>query len=246
MKNDFIKTPNLPEKKVTPAAVGDYPRIIEALIKEGIKTVSFTSSVLSDEVKRHQDMLLCHLGKDIVFIDPSQNGEILKKEGFTVRFSSALKENYPDDVKLNCAVSDTFFICNRKAIDASLHDALIKEGKRAVYVNQGYTKCSVCFVTENAVITEDTGIYEALKRSGIDTLLISKGDIYLSDSHYGFFGGSTGKTDKNTLAVTGKLSYHKDGKEISAFCEKHGVKLKELTDGRIIDVGSILPLKEMR
>lgn len=244
--NNFIKTPNLPEKRVTLAAVGEYPHIIDALRKEGIKTVSFSSSELFDEVKRHQDMLLCHTGKDIIFLDPAQDSKALTEEGFTVRFSSPSGESYPDNVKLNCAVSDTFFICNRKTVDTSLHDSLIQDGKKPIYVNQGYAKCSVCFVTENAVITEDRGIYEALERGAIDTLLISKGDIYLSDTHYGFFGGSTGKTDKNTLAVTGKLSYHKDGKEISDFCKKHGVRIKELTDGKIIDVGSILPLKEMR
>ncbi len=244
--NDFIKTPNLPEKRVTLAAVGAYPHIVDALNKEGIKTVSFASSVLSDEVKRHQDMLLCHQGGNVIFLDPSQNGDTLTEEGFTVRFSSPLGESYPHDVRLNCAVSDTFFLCNKKSVDIALHDALTEEGKTPVYVNQGYTKCSVCFVTANAAITEDTGIYEALEGNGIDTLLISKGDIYLSDSHYGFFGGSTGKISENTLAVTGSLQYHKDGKKIRDFCRKHGISVKELTDGRIIDVGSILPLKEMR
>lgn len=241
----FLKVPNLPESKVTLAAVGNYPVIKDALIKEGIRVLSLESNILPAEVSRHSDMLLCHIRENTVFSAPDIDKSILEKEGFSVIHTEILKNAYPDDVKLNCAVSDTFFICNKKTVDISIHDMLIKQEKKPIYVNQGYSKCSVCFVTENAVITEDKGIFEALKNNGIDTLLISKGDIYLSDSHYGFFGGCTGKLGKNVLAVTGNLRYHKDRERISDFCKKYGVRIKELTKGRLSDIGGILPLKEM-
>lgn len=243
MKNSFLKIPNLPDSKLTLAAVGNYPEIISALKNEGIRTVSFCNRNLSEETAMHQDMLMCHTEENRIFLDPHQDKSILEKEGFTVCFSDRLQKNYPDDVKLNCAVSEGFFICNKKCIDKSLHDALISSGKTPVYVNQGYSKCSVCFVSSNAVITEDTSIKTALDDMGVDVLLISKGDIYLSENHYGFFGGSTGKLDKNTLAVTGELKYHKDGNDIRSFCKRYGVAIIELTKGKIIDIGGIIPLK---
>ncbi len=245
MAEYFVKYPNLPEGRVTLAAAGDYKEIKEALANEGIKTLSFSNRILPDETKRHSDMLICHIGGEYIFCEPDINHDILKASGFSVLFSDRIKEKYPDDVKLNIAVSKSFYICNPKTAD-SLITVKLSATKKLYPVKQGYTKCSVCFVTENAVITEDPSIYEVLTGSEIDVLLISQGDIYLSEAHSGFFGGSSGKISRDILAVTGELKYHRDEKLIRQFCEKHGVKIKELKKGRITDIGGILPLKEKR
>lgn len=242
----YIETPNLPQSKVSLAAVGNYPEIISALNNEGIRTVSFENTTLPSEISKHQDMLLCHLGRDIVFLDPSQNEGILKKEGLSVYACDKLGESYPDDVRLNVAVGHGFYIYNPLSCDTSLTDELNLMGYIGIQVNQGYSKCSTCFVTEKAIITEDISIYKALEKTECDVLFISKGDIFLSRRHYGFFGGSSGKISYDTLAVTGELKYHRDGEAIKSFCEKHGVKIKELIKGRIIDIGGILPLAEKR
>lgn len=241
--SNFLLTPNLPEGRVTLAAAGNYPKIISALQGIGINTISLESEILPREVSRHQDMLLCHTGSDEIFLSPEFSPDILIKEGFSVTHTDKIGSAYPFDVKLNVAVSKDFFIYNPKTADSSLIKELINTGKRGIPVKQGYTKCSVCFVTGNALITEDPSIHEALKSTDIHTLLISKGDIYLSDTHCGFFGGSTGKIDKNTLAVTGSLKHHTDGDKIKTFCLSHGVEILELTQGRITDIGGILPLK---
>ncbi len=241
--SNFILTPNLPERRVTLAAAGNYPEIISALHGIGINTVSFESKILPDEVSRHQDMLLCHLKGNKIFLSPELSPDILIKEGFSVQTGEPLGSSYPEDVKLNVAVSRDFFIYNPKTADSSLAKELLGTGKRGIEAKQGYTKCSVCFVTENALITEDPSIYEALKGTDIHTLLISKGDVYLSDTHYGFFGGAAGKIDSTTLAVTGALKNHTDGTKIKAFCHTHGVSILELTNGRITDIGGIIPLK---
>ncbi len=239
----FVTVPNLPEKRITLAAVGNYPEVISALHGIGINTISLESRILPDEISRHQDMLLCHTGENEIFLAPEISPEPLISEGFTVRHTAPLGDTYPHDVKLNLAVSRDFFVFNPKTADTALREALSLSGRRAIPVKQGYAKCSLCMVTENAVITEDPSIYEALKNTDIHTLLISKGDIYLSDTHCGFFGGASGKLDKSTLAVTGSLQYHSDGNKIKDFCSNHGVDILELTDGRIIDIGGILPLK---
>lgn len=238
-----VNIPNLPDRKISLAAVGNYPEIITALHSLGIKTLSFENGSLHPEVYRHQDILMCRTGGNRIFLDPSLNGSVLEGEGFTVSTCAPLTRDYPGDVRLNVAVSRDYFIYNPASADPDLVAELRKSGKKGLETKQGYTKCSVCFVTENAVITEDESIYKALEGTGIDTLFISKGDVFLSDNHYGFFGGSTGKIDKNTLAVTGSLATHRDGEKIKDFCLTHGVKILELTKGRITDVGGILPLK---
>ena len=239
----FIETPNLPENRISLAAVGNYPAIVAALHTLGIRTLSLENGSLHPEVSRHQDMLLCHTGENRIFLDPAQDKAPFEAEGFQVSYSSPLGEKYPADVRLNVAVSRDFFICNPALSDPALISELEKSGKKGIAVKQGYTKCSVCFVTENAIITDDESIHRALQGTDTEALLISKGDIYLSDGHYGFFGGSTGKIDKNTLAVTGSLSTHRDGERIKEFCKKHGVDTLELTQNKIIDIGGILPLK---
>ena len=49
---------------------------------------------------------------------------------------------------------------------------------------------------------------------------------------------------KDLLAVTGSLSSHPDGERISHFVHNRGVRLLKLTDGLLVDGGSILSLME--
>lgn len=242
----FVLTPNCPQARVTLAAAGNYPHITKALINEGIRVISFYNPGLSEEVSRHSDMLICHTGGNALFIDPLQEKDLLISEGFDITECHPLGKEYPLDVGLNIAVSRDFFIYNPKSADVSLQKALISSDKIPFTVKQGYTKCSVCFVTDNAIITEDMSIEAALRGTDTDVLTISKGDIFLSPEHYGFFGGSSGKISRDTLAVTGELKYHRDADRIISFCNRHNVKIKELSKGVITDIGGILPLKEMR
>ncbi len=239
----FVKIPNLPDNRISLAAVGNYPEIIAALHKLNIRTLSLENGSLPPETARHQDMLLCHTGESSIFLDPSQDGRPFENEGFRVSYCASLGSCYPEDVRLNVAVSEKYFIYNPKTADPALIAELEATVKNGIAVKQGYSKCSVCFITEKAIITEDRAIALALESTDTDTLLISKGDIYLSDEHYGFLGGSAGKIDRSTLAVTGSLSTHRDGEKIKSFCRKHSVSVLELTTGRITDVGGILPLK---
>ena len=145
---------------------------------------------------------------------------------------------------LNVAVSRDFALGNFRFADPSLKAFLAQSGRRLISVRQGYAKCSVCFVAPNAVITEDAGIAAALKKEGADVLLISAGDVVLSKAHSGFFGGSAGLIAPELLAVNGRLDTHRDGEKIKTFLHKYGVRALELTDGKITDIGGILPLTE--
>lgn len=241
--NKFVTTPNLPDKKISLCVIQDDHDITAALHKLDIDTLSpEKDNNLSEEVSCHADMLLCHTGNNKIILAPSQRKlyNELKQRNFEVLFSEELKESYPEDILLNVAVSNAFACANFSFTSKILLENL--QNKALISVKQGYTKCSLCFVKENAYITEDTGIATALINNGSDVLLIEKGDIFLSEKHFGFFGGATGKISENELAVCGKLSTHRSCKKILAFLNKHGVSPVELCDGQIRDIGGILPL----
>lgn len=240
-------SPNLPKKRVTLCAAANRGETVLTLNKLGLEVLSpLPCKELSDEVCFHPDMLMCHAGENTIFIEPTQTElyKRLKNLGFNVRFSEPLKKNYPYDIKLNFAVSNDFVLGNFAFADKGLLDFFKKSGKRLISVRQGYAKCSLCEVHENAFITEDEGISDALKKAGKDVLMISKGDVFLSEKHYGFFGGATGKIAPDKLALTGSIDHHKDKEIILKFIRKYGVELIELSHGKIIDIGGILPLSE--
>ncbi len=245
--SEFITVPNLPEAPVTLAAVCDDTRITRALRALGIATVSPVPDVaLPEETKEHADLLLCHPGGNVCFVAPGQQAlaERLRAEGFSVRFSAPPGAAYPEDIRLNVAVAGDFALGRFDSVDAGLTAFLRTTGREMIPVKQGYARCSLCFITESAFITEDPAIAAALEKRGAEVLRIAPGDIYLSERHYGFFGGASGKIGKDRLAVTGRLSSHRDGRCIREFAERHGVEIVELTDGPITDIGGILPLKE--
>ena len=244
--SDFITVPNLPEAPVTLAAVCDNAPLTKALNALGVAAVCpVPNPILPEETARHADMLLCHTGGNVCFVSPEQTAlaERLRRDGFTVYFSAQPGTAYPNDIRLNAAVGRDFALGLIDRIDAGLAAYLRETGRTLIPVKQGYAKCGLCFVMEHAFITEDPSLAGALERRGADVLRIAPGDVYLSERHHGFFGGATGKIAPDRLAVTGSLARHRDGDRIRAFCAKHGVEVVELMNGRIIDIGGILPLK---
>ena len=244
--SEFVRTPNLPEAPVTLAAVCDFSPVTQVLHARGIETLSpAAGAALPEETAGHADLLLCHAGGNVCFIAPGQEklAARLREEGFSVRYSAPPGAAYPEDIRLNVAVAGDFALGRFDSVDAGLTAFLRESGRKLIPVKQGYARCSVCFVTDRAFITEDPSIAAALEKCGASVLRIAPGDIYLSERHYGFFGGASGKIAKDKLAVTGSLAAHRDGDRIRAFAESHGVKIVELTNRKITDIGGILPLK---
>ena len=244
---DFITVPNLPEAPVTLAAVRDLPEIRAALRTLGVWTVSpVPHPALPEETVEHADMLLCHAGGNVCFVSPEQTAlaERLRQEGFSVRYAASPGAAYPEDIRLNVAVGRDFALGLFGKTDEGLTACLQNTGRTLLTVKQGYAKCSLCFVAENAFITEDPSIALALERRGAEVLRIAPGDVRLSETHHGFFGGACGKIAPDRLAMTGSLSRHRDGDRIRAFAARCGVAIAELTEGPIRDIGGILPLKQ--
>ena len=152
-------------------------------------------------------------------------------------------QNYPHDVLFNACLVGNRLICNTKTVSKYILDEARKAGAEIVNVSQGYTKCSICIVSENAVITSDRQIANACKNVGIDVLLISEGHISLPPYDFGFIGGTSGMCG-DSVYFCGSLSRHPDKGKINEFCTKHGQKTIPLSDGILQDVGSIMFIGE--
>ena len=240
-----VAVPHLPAGRVTLAtAAAEAAAALQSL---GVRVVSPTPHrSLPAEIGEHTDLLLCPFGGGRVFVAPGQEAlhKALEENGISVSLSGPVGGEYPGDVPLNVAVGKSFALGNFRFTDARLLNALSGSGIRLLRVKQGYTKCAVCPVTERAYVTDDPGVAAALRAVGADVLEIGKGDVYLSEKHYGFFGGAAGMVAPDLLAVNGSLRRHRDGARIRAFLEKHGVTPAELFDGQLRDVGGIIPLLE--
>lgn len=234
----FVERPYLPEGRVT-LAVGSFaPR--------GVKLISPPqTAALPEAVRRHADLGFCPLGGNEAVCPPDTYGyytEALSPYGFSViRGGQALTSGYPGETAYNIVAVGKYAVLNPKTCDHKLL-RLLENRYEIVPVKQGYAKCSVCVVNENAVITADRGIAKALASRGVGVLLISNNGVTLPPYKNGFFGGASGKTDKCTLTVNGSLSKMESGGEIKNFLEKMGIKLMEISSEPPFDTGSIIPL----
>ncbi len=193
----------------------------------------------------HADMQLHDLGggKVIVARGAHKLKKHLKKLGYTVLEENGVAPFYPKDAALNCFVLDGALYCNPKSVSASIVEHYCSTGREVVPVKQGYTKCSTCIVSEHALITADHSIAKAAGARGVDTLVISSGHILLPGYDCGFIGGAAGLLDEKRLALCGSLDYHPDGSSIRRFCKYHGVRIVELADTELTDIGGIITLR---
>lgn len=200
-----------------------------------------TYNKLYESIQGHVDILLSLLNdKTLLFhrnIDKNFVDGITKL-GFTVKFTNkSLEKSYPKDIILNGVNLKDYFIHNIKYTDSILLDNV--RDKKLINVKQGYTKCSVAIVNDKAIITSDIAIAKTLEAYNFDVLLLPPGDILLEGLNYGFIGGTCGLVDKNILAFFGSLDKYAYGREVKEFLKKHNVEPYYLSDGTLIDRGSI-------
>jgi hypothetical protein len=111
--------------------------------------------------------------------------------------------------------------------------------KKMINVHQGYTKCNMAVVDDNAAITSDEGIAKALEKTDIDILVVEPKNILLRKQEYGFIGGASGRVG-NEMIFHGNLSAHPDFNKISGFLVKYDCKLKYFEEFELEDIGSII------
>ena len=213
-------------------------RIIDALEQGGIEVKPLAPfSALSYPVDTHSDMLVLAIG-DTVFVHKDYLIDLtdFKK---VIKVDEPISSKYPNDILLNIAIVGKNAFCNKKYASKTVLKYLEENNYAIHHVGQGYAHCSTCIVSENAIISADSGIVQMAQKAGIDALLISSGHISLHPYDYGFIGGSCGLC-KNKIYFCGSLKYHPDGEKIRLFCEKHNKTVVELFDAPLVDIGGML------
>lgn len=214
------------------------------LLNEGLNIIKIPkSNNLYDAISGHPDIQLNIINSKKIILAKNSNLslEILNKHHIEFEYSSKeLEEKYPKNIFLNAVNLKNFFIHNLKFTDKNLLKHV--SDKELINIKQGYSKCSIAIVNNNALITSDLGIYNALKKYPIDVLLIPSGDIVLPGLSYGFIGGTCGLISEDKMVFLGNLKNHSYGNDIKNFLFKHNVEPIYLDEGKLIDRGSILTL----
>ena len=199
---------------------------------------------LQEPVSAHPDMLLflgkgvlvCH--KDYFGIAEKQIKKIADISGSKIVLSEEnIDRNYPGDVLFNAAPTGDMLICKRDAISEKI--PLLYGDENIINVKQGYAKCSVCVVSDNAIITADRAIARETEKNGIDTLLVSPNGVRLDGYDCGFIGGASGADGENVY-FCGNTALHSDGDKIKEFCKKHGKTAVSLSDDPLYDYGTLM------
>ena len=244
---NFIKNPNLPAGECKQAAIGEkYADILQnALHFLGISVIPVSKNANVDErLAYHADLSLFHAGEQNLVLAQNICSIAFEDSGFTTHTALLPQDaKFPGDVTLNACRLGKYLIHDQRYTDPKI-TAILKEHVLPIHVKQAYSKCAVCIVDEQHIITADKGIANAAALNGIEVLMIRPGYFELDGFDTGFIGGCCGKIAKDRIAFTGHLKAHLDQERILSYLDKLGVKAEYLHDRPAFDIGSILPLKE--
>ena len=220
-----------------------YTDEITELKALGIEVIPLPESpYLDEEINGHADILSFRLDDALLFLDSSIAGEtapLLKP--YNIIKVESIASPYPNDAKLNVAVLGNKIICNRAYVcDTVIQKACNKY--ELINTRQGYTKCNLCVINNNAVITEDAGLSSLLKNYQIDVLKLDAGYVHLSDKHYGFIGGASARISDGEIYFSGDISSHPQYNEIISFLNKYNFKAIFNVNRPLIDFGGIVSI----
>ncbi|WP_160688913.1 DUF6873 family GME fold protein [Clostridium sp. C2-6-12] len=219
---------NLSNLNVNPILVPKCNKVYEAINGHPDIQLNILKSKENDHIIIQKNM-----SKDFIKILESNNIKYILSK-------NSLSNTYPKDIILNSLILENYFIHNLKFTDENLLKS--QNFKIKINVSQGYTKCSILPVRDNALITSDKGIFEALKDYNFDILLLPPANILLPSLDYGFIGGTGGMISNDKMAFFGDLDCYTYGEEVKKFLYKYDVSPIALRKGNLIDRGSLLTL----
>lgn len=204
------------------------------------------SVFLPQAVSLHADMV-CHVlpdGCTVLAAGQEQLARELTQAGYKVCGEKAgITAVYPGDCALNAAPVGKNLLCRTESLSPVLMKYYTDNAYNIIDVKQGYTKCGTAVVSHEAIMTENREIHEKAALAGIDSLLLSAGQVALPGYEYGFIGGACGLIKNNLLAFNGDISGHPQFSGIKEFLHRHGVEFVCLTDGELTDCGGILRIR---
>lgn len=223
-------------------------KLVKTLENRGIKYYFSTSVAnLYSPVNTHPDMQIHFVSDYVAVAAPcvfEYYQKILPKHIKLIKGSNEVGDTYPFDVAYNVASLGKRIIGNLSYTDAVIK-ALYEDLKyEFCSVKQGYTKCNLCIVDENSVITEDEGLFMVLVKKGIDVLKVPAGEISLPEFPYGFIGGASGFIAPNVLGFCGNIDTLSYSNSIKSFLKEKGIEFVSLSSDNLLDLGSIVYFKD--
>lgn len=216
-----------------------------SLSERGFELISFPEYFrLQKPVSSHPDMLLHILGDKYItskeyYSIASDAFAKLNGAGLTpILTDERPSPEYPDDILFNSLRLGNKIFGLEKKMSKVIREYAKENSISVVNVKQGYTKCSVCKVSDNAIITADEGIAKAAASRGVEVLKIRDGHVDIDGYGYGFIGGASGATE-SAVYFCGDVFSHPDGKSIAEFCEKHSKECISLSNDTLFDVGTL-------
>lgn len=246
---NFVRTSFIPEYKILLALIDRrITKDMKAKLNDlNINIIESTPCIQTyDAINCHPDITILKINDNNIIVAPNVYDYYSKKLcplGFNIiKGNSLIKSKYPYNIAYNVAIFGKYAIHNLKYTDKKVLEFLDKNNFIKINVKQGYCKCSICIVDENSIITSDEGIYKEVIKHDIDCLLIEKGHIDLFDLSYGFIGGCSGLISKDDLIFFGDISKHPNYNEIKKFVESKNKNIISLSDEKLLDLGSLIPL----
>ncbi len=194
-------------------------------------------------VNTHPDMQIHFIDYHTAVVAPSVYEHYVKTLPSNITVLKGEKDpgrTYPEDCAYNVAKLGKRVIGNLFYVDSVIKNLYTAKGFEFINVKQGYTKCNLCIVDDNSVITEDEGLFKSLTNHGIDVLKIPHGEVKLKFFDNGFIGGAAGKIASDKIAFYGDVSKTTYFEQIESFLSSRGVKMISLSQSTLNDFGSIL------
>ena len=213
------------------------------------------TSVTYNSISSHPDIFFFQKDDALIYAPNAPKRivkELKKRKIKLIEGKKEVGKKYPETVPYNAVGIGNLLIHNLRHTD----ETILSSYENHINVNQGYTRCNLLALNENAFITSDVGIFNAVNsqqttdnslyphESHVETyvrtsvLYIDPKQIKLEGQKNGFFPGCCGVW-KNNLIVCGSTKNLKEKAELDKFLKDNNFNLIELYDGDLIDVGSI-------
>ena len=146
-----------------------------ALAVRGYRVISLPASQrLSSPIASHPDMLIKLLDGELITtadyceVAGAEISMIYDATRMRCHFTSDIHgERYPEDVIFNSLTLGNRIYARLDSLSPYLKDLALKHGFELRNVRQGYPACTTLKLSDEAVITADDGMAEALTRDGI-------------------------------------------------------------------------------
>lgn len=192
------------------------------------------------EICGHPDIFFCKLDTTI-FKAPN-----LVYEGLEcINGREDVGAEYPYDVKYNLCQIGNNVIHNFNYTDKAILEYIENNNFNKIFVKQGYSRCSICVVSDTACITSDIGIYKATLLKNIDCLYLDENVCKLSDKNgietnmRGFIGGATCIID-NKFILFGDSDLLENKLKLLEFLNKYALELVDFKGLNIHDYGGVI------